>query len=468
MPATPSPDLLRRYDANGPRYTSYPTAPVWTEAFDAQAFEAHIRQTNAEGAPDRTASLSLYVHLPFCEHRCLFCSCNVIITRQREQADRYLGYLFREIDQLAALLAPDRPVVQLHWGGGTPTYLSPDQIRRLFGHLTQRFSLTAGAEISIEVDPCVTTHAHLDTLRELGFNRLSLGVQDFDPTTQAAVERIQGVDETGALMAHARTLGFGGVNIDLIYGLPHQHVASMDRTLSAVIDLNPDRLALYNFAYVPWISPHQTKIPADSLPGGDVKFEILSHAIARLTAAGYEMIGMDHFARPDDELAVARRQGTLARNFMGYTTQAADGGDLYGLGVSAISGLRGAYAQNVKKLSAYYEALDAGRLPAHRGWLLSDDDRLRRAVIQAILCQGEIHWPSLDARFDVRSAEVFADALAALAPMEADGLLTRHAEGFTLSPRGRLFSRNVAMPFDAYLSAQRQADAAHPVFSRTL
>ncbi|MBK8189498.1 MAG: oxygen-independent coproporphyrinogen III oxidase [Vampirovibrionales bacterium] len=464
---SPSAALLRRYDASGPRYTSYPTAPMWTESFDAADFEAHIRQSNAPDSPDYTGTLSLYTHLPFCEHRCLFCSCNVIVTRQRDQAERYLGYLFREIDQLAALIAPDRPVVQLHWGGGTPTYLSSDQMRRLFQRIASRFSLAPEAEISLEIDPCVTTCEQLDTLRELGFNRVSLGVQDFNPQTQQAVERIQTVDETGALISHARALGFGGVNIDLIYGLPHQSVDTMDRTLSEVLALAPDRLALYNFAYVPWISPHQNKIPVESLPSGDVKFEILAHAVARLTEAGYESIGMDHFARPQDELAVARREGTLSRNFMGYTTKAGDGCDLYGMGVSAISGLSGAYAQNVKKLSAYYEAVDAGRLPAHRGCRLSDEDRLRRWTINRILCLGRLDFAEMARRFNVSASMHFADALAALAPMAEDGLLLLDSDGLTLTPLGRLFSRNVAMPFDAYLREQT-LNAQRPTFSRTL
>ncbi len=458
--------FLERYNTSGPRYTSYPTAPMWRDDFGAGAFEGAIRRTNQPDAPERSLPVSLYVHLPFCESRCLFCGCNVVITQQREQAEKYLGYLFREIEHGASLMAASggeaRPVVQFHWGGGTPTYLSPEQIERLFSFQKARFHLVPDAEIAIEVDPRVTSDEQLVVLRELGFNRISLGVQDFQPTVQEAIHRIQPEAMTAEMVARCRELGYGGINFDLIYGLPHQTEASFDQTLDSVIALDPDRIALYNFAYVPWISPHQKAIPQGTLPTGPVKFRIFSNAIRRLLDAGYVYVGMDHFAKPTDELYIAQQEGTLHRNFMGYTTKA--GCELYGFGVSAISGLDAYYAQNEKKLSRYYEAVEAGRLPTMRGYALSRDDQIRRAAILDILCNGRLDLPRLSGQFGIDAHRYFAQALEQLQPMADDGVLVPDARGFRLTPLGRIFSRNVAMPFDAYL----KRDDQKPLYSKTL
>ena len=461
--------LLQRYNTTGPRYTSYPTAPVWTSDFDAAAFTQALNDTNQPTAPERALPLSLYVHLPFCEHRCLFCSCNVIITQQREQAEKYLGYLFREIDRMAERIADDRPVVQYHWGGGTPTYLSCEQMQRLFTRMQKRFHFDADAEISIEVDPRVTTVAQLETLRDLGFNRVSMGVQDFQPETQSAIERIQSVEETRTLTEACRRLGFDGVNFDLIYGLPHQTPESFDRTLDDILALRPDRIALYNFAYVPWLSPHQKQIPEASLPQGQVKFAIFRRAIECLLGAGYGYIGMDHFALPGDELTRAQDEGSLGRNFMGYTTRIGAGCELLGFGVSAISGLHRFYAQNEKKLSRYYQAIDRGELATNRGFALSADDLLRRDIINQILCQGRLDYATIQATHGISVPEVFADALTTLGPMADDGLLIASNAGLTLTPLGRIFSRNIAMPFDAYLAQKPGTpEADRPTFSKTL
>jgi oxygen-independent coproporphyrinogen-3 oxidase len=475
IPPLPSDALLEKYNTTGPRYTSYPTAPMWQESFDASAFEAALVETFAPEAPVRP--LSLYVHLPFCEHRCLFCSCNVVITQQREQAEKYLGYLFREIERQAATLpsAPP-PALQYHWGGGTPTYLSPEQIARLFRHHTALFPLHPEAEIAIEVDPRVTTWDHLQTLRELGFNRVSMGLQDLDPQVQAAVRREQSQALTQQLMEQCRTLGFGGLNIDLIYGLPYQTAETFGETLAGVLALDPDRLALYNYAHVPWMSPHQRLIPEAALPAGTEKFKIFRLALQTFAEAGYCYIGMDHFAKPNDALCQAQEAGQLSRNFMGYTIYGggALGMNLLGCGVSAISGLANHFAQNQRKLISYYRELDADTLPIHRGLALTEDDRRRRAVIQQLLCHGSLDPAVWQAWFGLDFDTYFHDALAHMADLEDDGLLVREAAGggrrrLRLTPLGRIFCRNVAMRFDAYLQGAASHTAGSvPMFSKTL
>lgn len=461
-----SESLLQKYNVAGPRYTSYPTAPVWTETYDHQAHEAMIRATN-QPPGSNPHPLSLYVHLPFCEARCLFCGCNVVITRQRDQAEKYLDYLFREIDQVAALMDTDRPVVQFHWGGGTPTYLSEEQMARLFHYQMRHFKLAPRAEVAIEVDPRHTTDDQITLLKELGFNRISLGVQDFNPTVQEAIHRVQPFEMTAHTTEHCRKLGFEGLNFDLIYGLPHQSEASFEKTVDQVIALSPDRIALYSYAHVPWISPHQTAIPEAALPDAGVKFRILQLALTRLTEAGYRYIGMDHFAKPDDELSLAMDAGKLHRNFMGYTVQHGEqSSDLAGFGVSAISAFQEAFAQNWRKLSQYYDAVDAGRIPTMRGYRLSDEDRLRQYVIMAVLCQGRVDYAAVAQRFQVDFRTHFAGALTELQTLAADGLVELREDALVLTPLGRLFSRNVAMPFDAYLR-QPQADGK-PTYSRTV
>lgn len=465
-----SKSLLEKYSTTGPRYTSYPTAPVWTENYTAKTHVAALQTTN--DTEHRQQPLSLYVHLPFCETRCLFCGCNVVITKQKDKAEEYLDYLFREIEITAAHMDLKRPVVQSHWGGGTPTYLSPEQMDKLFRFQKDIFNFQPDAEVAIEVDPRVTSKEQIQLLRELGFNRVSLGVQDFEPAVQEEVHRVQPIEMTAEFTEYCRGQGFSGINFDLIYGLPHQTLATFKNTIQEVLRLSPDRIALYNFAYVPWLSPHQKQLPQEAMPGGEEKFKIFQYAIEALTGAGYIYIGMDHFAKPDDELAVALKNGTLHRNFMGYTVKQKDSSqpdpDLYGFGVSAISGLSRYYAQNVKKLSQYYEAIQQKSLPVYRGYMLSDDDVLRRQVILSILCQGDVNFKTIEAQFNIPDFQAyFLPALKTLKDTADDGLIEWTCDGFSLTPLGRVFSRNIAMPFDAYLeNQQKQPDK--PTFSKTL
>lgn len=466
--------LLQRYNTSGPRYTSYPTAPMWQHSFNANDFVNAIKVDNAsDGILQRP--VSMYAHLPFCTSRCLFCGCNVIITQQREQAEKYLGYLFREIDQQLDLLASERQVAQFHWGGGTPTYLTPEQLARLFRYQTKHVTWADDAEIALEVDPRVTTDEQLVTLRELGFNRISMGVQDFQSATQEAVRRIQPVDVTEAMTERCRELGFGGINYDLIYGLPHQSETTFNQTLDDVIRLSPDRIALYNFAYIPWMAGHQTLLDPKALPDGGTKFKIFKLAIRRLLEAGYVYMGMDHFAKPTDTLSQAWQEGSLHRNFMGYTTHA--GCDLMGTGVSAISTLHSTYSQNVKKLSQYYNAVDERQLPVERGMVLTDDDQLRRSAIHQVLCDGRFSHEALLQQYGVDTKELFAKSTQPLTQMEADGLITDVTDdGYTLTLLGRILSRNIAMMYDAYLkntvpivaTSHRAESKTPPMYSKTI
>ncbi len=457
--------LLQKYNTAGPRYTSYPTAPVWQDSYNAETHKKTILSTN-QPPGSNPHPLSIYTHLPFCESRCLFCGCNVVITQQRDQAEKYLGYLFKEMETVAGWMDRSRPVVQFHWGGGTPTYLSEEQMARLFKFQTDLFQLAPGAEVAIEVDPRVTTPAQIDLLKELGFNRISLGVQDFNPQVQETIHRVQPLDMTAATTEQCRKLGFEGLNFDLIYGLPHQTVGSFEKTVREVIQLSPDRIALYSYAHVPWLSPHQNQIPEAALPESETKFQILQTALNLLTEAGYLYIGMDHFAKPTDELSLALQSGNLHRNFMGYTVQHGDQpSDLYGFGVSAISGLQGQFAQNWRKLSQYYEAIDAGQIPTMRGYALSQEDRLRQQIILGILCPGIIRYAELEQRFQIDFKAHFADVYPKLNDLANDGLVELSESGFVVTPLGRLFSRNIAMPFDAYLP---QLSGDKPTFSKTV
>jgi oxygen-independent coproporphyrinogen-3 oxidase len=451
--------VLLRYGGTGPRYTSYPTAPVWSASYDASCFAEDLAAL-APGAP-----LSLYVHVPFCRSLCHFCACNRMITRDPELPEQYLDALAREVEAVRAALPAALPVEQLHWGGGTPTHLSPAQIRRLFGRLAAAFPIAAGAERSIEADPRVTSTAQLEALRECRFDRLSLGVQDFDPRVQQAIHRVQGPGETARLVERARRLGFTSVAFDLIYGLPFQSVESVLRTLDDVVAIAPDRIALYGYAHVTWIAKQQRGFERKDLPEPRARLRILVAAIGRLLAAGYVYIGLDHFAKPHDELARAQRAGTLRRNFMGYTTR--PGVDLVGLGPSAISELHSAYAQSQRELEAWQAALAAHRLATLRGHRLTRDDQERRWLIQALLCHEAVEAAAFRARFGASFAERFAAELTRLEPLEADGLVARSADGSVrATPLGRLVLRNVAMVFDAYLPGQ-QARAA-PLFSQTV
>lgn len=471
-PLSVSDALLEKYNTTGPRYTSYPTAPVWTDDYTSKQHLDALKENTDESGD--TTPLSLYAHLPFCESRCLFCGCNVVITQQKEKSEPYLDNLFREIEQTANQLNLKRPVIQSHWGGGTPTYLSSEQMQRLFKFQKDIFNFREDAEVAIEVDPRVTTYEQIDTLKELGFNRISLGVQDFEAEVQKAIHRIQPLEMTEAFTEYCRNKGFSGINYDLIYGLPHQTTKTFNNTLETVIRLNPDRIALYNFAYVPWISPHQKQLPEDALPDGKTKFAIFKQAIQMLTEAGYVYIGMDHFAKPSDELSQAIQNGTLYRNFMGYTVKnkslQENDADLLGFGVSAISSLKHTYAQNLKNVSDYYEAVKGKKLPVYRGYRLTQDDQIRKAIILAILCQGHVNYSAFESQFGFDFEAYFLPALKQLKEAKKDGLLEWTCDGFRLTPIGRVFGRNIAMPFDAYLEDQRkqQADKNHPTFSKTL
>lgn len=452
-------ELLRRYDRPGPRYTSYPTAVEFSDAFGEAAYRDRLDQAKGGQAP-----LSLYLHLPFCEERCSFCGCMVIITRKREVAAHYLGYLQREIAMLAERLDGRRRLVQYHWGGGTPTYLAPAQMEELHGAVARHFDVQAGAEVAIEVDPRVTSREQLDVLRGLGFNRLSLGVQDFAAPVQQAVNRIQGEAETRALFDYARAAGFQSINVDLIYGLPFQTLDSFAATLASVVAMRPDRVAVYSYAHVPWIRGNQKRIRPEDLPAPERKLELFVEAIHRFLDAGYVQIGMDHFALPHDELARAQAAGTLHRNFMGYTTRPAP--DMLGVGVSAIGDVAGAFAQNTKKLSSYYAALDASRFPIERGYRLDADDKLRRHLITQLMCNFAVDTGELERRFGIDFARYFAAELDELRQgPAAHGFVDVAPERLQVTPLGRLFVRNLCMVFDRHLRAKT---LDKPVFSRTI
>jgi len=432
-----------------------------SDGVTAADYDACLRRANQQtGSP-----LSVYVHLPFCEHRCLFCGCNVIITQHKERARPYLDLLMREVDLVAERLPDRRDVAQLHLGGGTPTYSDPDELRGTLEHLLGQFTPTPDAEIAVEVDPRVTTDAHVDMLASLGFNRMSMGVQDFTPAVQQAIERIQSVEQTEHLIGHARAAGFRGINVDLIYGLPHQTPASFEKTVDEAVRLGVDRVAVYSFAFVPWKGAHQKNLDPADLPPAEQKMALFALARERFLAAGYEPIGMDHFARPDDELGKARREGRLRRNFQGYTVIPAS--DCVGLGISAIGDLSGAYVQNTKKLSGYERALNDGRLPIERGVLRSPDDELRRAVIHALMCNFVVDIRSIEASFGVTFDKTFAQDLAELRGLEQEGLVTVSTERIEATPVGELFVRNLAMCFDRYYR-DKHAGGDQPVFSRTV
>jgi len=457
-----TPDLLRKYDRAGPRYTSYPTAVEFSSDYDAPAYFKSLEQAAAH--PDDP--LSLYVHLPFCEHRCTFCGCNVVITRRRSIAEEYLTYLHREIREVARRLGRRRKVVQYHWGGGTPTYLKVDEMRALQQVVTECFDILPDAESAIEVDPRVTSREQIDLLRAMGFNRLSMGVQDFDPEVQAIINRNQTEAQTRDLFAYSRSAGFGSINIDLIYGLPLQKAETFAKTLASVIELRADRVAVYSYAHVPWLRTQQKGFDPAMLPSAEQKLELLCLARDAFLRAGYCPIGMDHFAVPEDELARAIETRTLSRNFMGYTVKSAP--DMIGVGVSAIGDVAGAYAQNQKKLPRYYAAIDAGSLPIDRGYRVSDDDRIRRHVITQLMCNFHLDKQAVEARFGIVFDDYFERELAELTSPEgliASGFVTATRNALQVEPLGRLFVRNVAMVFDRYLAA-KQGETR--IFSRTI
>jgi oxygen-independent coproporphyrinogen-3 oxidase len=449
-----SADLLRRLDQPGPRYTSYPTADRFIEAFGPQDYERALH-SRMQGAA-RTAGvapLSLYVHVPFCESLCYYCACNKIITRHHERAAPYLKALEAEVGLHAIELGLHQPVSQLHLGGGSPTFLSDAELGRVMASLHAAFRIAADAEISIEVDPRTVDAARLRHLRELGFNRLSFGVQDFDPDVQKAVHRVQSYASVETLMQSARALGFVSINVDLIYGLPHQTRSSFARTIGQVATLRPDRIALYAYAHLPQRFKPQRRIHAEDLPQPEDKIGMLAAAIDGFVGQGYSYIGMDHFALPDDSLAAARRQGRLHRNFQGYSTQADR--DLIALGVSSIGRVGSTYSQNAKTLPEYYELVQAGQLPVVRGLALSHDDLLRRSVIMGLMCQGRVEFDAVESAYRITMQEYFGAELERLADLLRLGLATGEPRAIQVTPLGWYFVRAVAMIFDRALQADR-------------
>jgi oxygen-independent coproporphyrinogen-3 oxidase len=453
-----SEEFLARYNRPGPRYTSYPTAPVWNDAFGPADLEKVHEEANRAKSP-----VSLYMHIPFCESLCLFCACNVIIQKDKRVSPPYLEILKREIEHVSRSVSGDRPVVQFHWGGGTPTYLTPPQIEDLFSFTRDHFHFAADAEIGIEVDPRVTSREHLETLRKLGFNRLSMGIQDFHALVQKTIHRIQPFELTAALIQSARSLGFDSVNVDLIYGLPYQTAETFAHTVDQILELTPDRVALFSYAHVPWLKKQQGSFEGH-LPEGMEKFEIFRTGLLKFLEAGYLYIGMDHFAKPGDELAVSQQNRTLHRNFQGYTTKA--GADLYGMGITAISGIQNAYAQNQRDIPSWEKAVAERGIATMRGYQLSDDDRLRRAVISRLLCHTMVLKNEISKEFAIDFDRYFADELRRLEPFREDGLVILDPNEIRTSQLGRIFIRNLAMIFDPYL--EKQQLNAKPLFSKTL
>lgn len=424
------PALVKKYNTAVPRYTSYPTAPVWTEKFTSNDYSSQLTHLRTHAL----THLSLYFHIPFCESRCLFCGCSTIATPHHEVADRYIAALGKEIELVTNIIGKKNKVVQLHFGGGSPTYLSPLQLEKLWQKISGPFAFDSKPELGIEADPRVTTIEHLKTLRSLGFNRISLGVQDFSEAVMNAIGRIASFEEIRQLIEISRNLGYESVNLDLVYGLPYQTAASFKDTVEKIISLSPDRIACFNFAYLPKMLPHQRKLPADKLPSPDEKFAIFCMAIETLGAAGYDLVGMDHFAKKSDELSVAALSGTLWRNFQGYTTKA--GTELIGFGLTSISDVSGCYAQNSKKLIDYYQRIESGQLATIKGWKLSEDDLVRRRMIRELFCKGSSETQDL-------KLETWN--------LEPDGLIQLRENKIQVTPLGRLFVRNIATVFDEYL-----------------
>ena len=455
---TVSRELLDRYNKPGPRYTSYPTVPVWSAHFG----EEDYRQALRDFAAQPNANLSIYVHLPFCAERCYYCGCNATVTKKETVVDAYLDRVEREIELVTNILGTRQRVVQMHWGGGTPNFLNAAQTERLFALIEHYFDLDRTGEISLEVDPRIGSRQQLELFKALGFNRISLGVQDIDPQVQVAIGRIQPETLTRSLYAHCRELGFESVNLDIVYGLPYQSEHTFERTLQAIIELEPDRLACFSYAHVPWVKTNQKRIDETALPGPYEKFDLFQMAIDMLTGAGYDWIGMDHFAKRNDDMAVAVREKRLHRNFMGYTTQSSP--HMIAFGMSGISDLAGHFVQNDARLGDYQKTLDAGRLPVVRGHHLSSDDKLRRKVITHLMCNLELPYHLTEADTGMRVPEVLGAELERLRPFEAEGFLLFEPERLQVTTLGRFFIRNLCMELDAYL----EQNTDRPLFSKTI
>lgn len=452
--------VLKKFNTQGPRYTSYPTAPVFSNKFTDDDFTSEIRNTNQDGS---TRPLSLYFHFPFCAKLCYFCGCNMKVSNDRDVISEYNSYLKREIDSIAPMIAGSREVTQMHWGGGTPSHLEPDEIRDVGKYILSRFKFAHDVEQSVEIDPRNMRRDHIAAFAEIGFNRTSFGVQDFDLRVQEAINRVQSEEITRQVVDWAREFGFKSVNLDLIYGLPYQTVETFRTTVDKIIDISPDRIAVFNYAHVPWMKRHQKILGEQPMPVADERLAILEMTIQRLVDAGYEYIGMDHFAKPTDELAIAQKEGTLYRNFQGYSTKA--GADVYAFGVSAISQFENIYAQNQKEIRKYYARIDAGQAATHVGYRMTQDDHVRKETIMQLMCNLEIDKPRIERAFGIEFDKYFAADLPKLDPFIADGLVEENDTHIRVLGSGILVIRNIAMAFDAYLE---QMMREKPVFSKTV
>ncbi len=452
-------DLVKKYDRPGPRYTSYPPAPHFNEEFTPKKYLAEIKKTNES---DNPPDLSLYFHIPFCDTLCYFCGCNMIVTRNRPRIREYIEYVKKEIDLLSGYLKPGRKVSQLHWGGGTPTHLNPEEITELVSYIKDKFEFNPNSENGCEIDPRELTREHLVALREGGFNRISMGVQDFNDDVQKAVNRIQPEELTRRVVQWVRELKFDSINLDLMYGLPHQTAEDFAITVEKLIDISPDRVALFNYAHVPWMKKHMELIKEDDLPSPEEKLKILKMAVEKLTSSGYVFIGMDHFAKPEDDLTIAMREKKLYRNFQGYSTHA--GLDLYAMGITSISQLDRIYVQNEKKEKEYFEKLDSGILPVTKGYMLDDDDILRREVITKIMCDFELEFEKIEKKYNIKFEEYFAWGLNNLQELIEDKLLYIENRKIFVTEMGRLLIRNIAMNFDRYIEQKQDTGR----YSRTV
>jgi len=451
-------DLLMKYDKSGPRYTSYPTRPEWKDDFGDEGY----REALADSTTRPDDALAMYIHIPFCHERCIYCGCNVIVSKREGLVDKYLDYLDREMGMAAEVLGKQKQVMQLHWGGGTPTYLNIEKIERLYSIIKKNFNINEKAEIALEIDPRVTTKEQLIKLRELGFNRISMGVQDLNPKVQEAITRGQTEEETVQLYEWCRETGFSGINFDMIYGLPYQKPEDWEVTIDKIIKMRPDRLAVYSYAHVPWMRPEQKKIPEDALPIGPKKFELFAMARTMFVNSGYQAIGMDHFALPDDELSIAMNERRLHRNFMGYTVIPAS--EMIGFGVSSIGEIGNSYVQTETKLVPYYDAIDKGCFPVMAGCKLSEDDIIRRWVIRRLMCDFYLDTNQLEEKFGVKYSDYFANEEKDLSEFYDNNFVGRENGNIVVLPLGQVFIRNVTMVFDAYLKKPE----GHKRFSRTV
>lgn len=455
-------EILKKYNQPGPRYTSYPTAPLFSADFTARDFTEEIISTNA-GA-ENAADLSLYFHFPFCESLCYFCGCNMKVSRDRNLINEYNEELKKEIEIISPLISKKRKVRQMHWGGGTPSHLTPGEIRDVGKFIKERFVFAEDIEASVEIDPRLLTREHMRAFREIGFNRASLGVQDFNPLVQETINRIQPENITRQAIEWTRRLGFGSINLDLIYGLPFQTLESFRETVETVIDISPDRIAVFNYAHVPWLKKHQNIFQPETMPPADERLLMLKQTIEQLVQSGYEYIGLDHFAKPTDELAIAQKNNTLYRNFQGYSTKA--GCDVYAFGVSAISQFQNIYAQNLKNIKDYYTRVGTGEAATGVGYRMTTDDHIRKEVIMQMMCHLQIDKRSVENRFGIDFETYFADDIKKLMPFIADGLLENNSERIFIKGAGKLIIRSVAMCFDAYLAEMTKV--SKPVFSKTV